>query len=138
MSASRKEVLELLAKGKITAEEAADMLSAPEVVATAVAIPFEEETGSLAAATLKAAEKKTRWLHVRVNDLESGRKKVSVNIPLSVVKLGLKIGRRFSSEFDQLELNWDEINEMLQDIQEGTLVDVEDADQGQHVQVYVD
>lgn len=137
MSASRKEILELLAKGKITAVEAAEMLSAPEE-ATAVAIPFEEETNSFKVDELKAANQKMRWLRVRVNDLNSGQKKVSVNVPLSVVKLGLKIGRRFSSEFDQLDLDLNEIDGLINDVQTGMLVDVEDAEQGQHVQVYID
>lgn len=137
MSASRKEILELLAKGKITAVEAAEMLSAPEE-ATAVAIPFEEETNSFKVDKLKAANQKMRWLRVRVNDLNSGQKKVSVNVPLSVVKLGLKIGRRFSSEFDQLDLDLNEIDGLINDVQTGMLVDVEDAEQGQHVQVYID
>jgi hypothetical protein len=34
-----------------------------------------------------------RWFRVRVTNLETGRTKVNVNLPLGLVKFGLRLGR---------------------------------------------
>ncbi|HRQ41739.1 MAG TPA: hypothetical protein PLD25_27780 [Chloroflexota bacterium] len=136
-TASRKEILELLANGKITADEAAQLLSQP-------AAPVVEETAVPDVKLLKEEEalkasnggKKPGWLHVRVRDLESGRNKVTVNIPLGMVKYGMKIGGRFSPELNGLD--WNELETMMNDMESGLLVDVQDEEGGEHVQVFVD
>ncbi len=134
---SRKEILELLANGKITADEAAELLSQP-------AAPVVEETAVPDIKLLKEEEamqvrnggKKPGWLHVRVRDLGSGRNKVTVNIPLGMVKFGMKIGGRFSPELNGLD--WNELETMMNDMESGLLVDVQDEEGGEHVQVFVD
>lgn len=134
---SRKEILELLANGKITADEAAQLLSQ-------LAAPVAEETAVPDVKLLKEEEaiqarnggKKPGWLHVRVRDLESGRNKVTVNIPLGMVKFGMKIGGRFSPELNGLD--WNELETMMNDMESGLLVDVQDEESGEHVQVFVD
>ena len=132
MTTSRKEILELLAKGKITADEAADLLTkAPS--ATAVAAP---EPPAPPKAKEAASGGKPSWLHVRVKDASSGKNKVTVNVPLGMLKFGLKIGGRFSPELNGLE--WDEIQEMMDEMDSGLLVDVQDDEGGEHVQVFVD
>lgn len=133
---SRKEILELLAKGKITADEAANLLSQPAVEQTAVPdvetlkkeIAVEQTPGN--------GGKKPGWLHVRVRDLQSGRNKVTVNVPLGMVKFGLKIGGRFSPELNGLD--WNELQDMMNEMESGILVDVQDEEDGEHVQVFVD
>lgn len=134
---SRKEILELLANGKITADEAAQLLSQP-------AAPVVEETAVPDVKILKQEEaikasnggKKPGWLHVRVRDLESGRNKVTVNIPLGMVKFGMKIGGHFSPELNGLD--WNELQAMMNEMESGILVDVQDEEGGEHVQVFVD
>ena len=133
MSTSRTEILELLAKGKITADEAAELLSkaaAPETP-TAVKAPAAPPSPK----AMKSGNKPS-WLHVRVKDLESGKNKVSVNVPLGMVKFGLKIGGRFTPELNGID--WDEINGMMEEMETGLLVDVEDEEGGEHVQVFID
>jgi len=80
--------------------------------------------------------KKPSWLHVRVRDLQSGRNKVTVNVPLGMVKFGLKIGGRFSPELNGLD--WNELQGMMDEMESGILVDVQDEEDGEHVQVFVD
>lgn len=123
---SRKEILELLAAGQITADEAATLL---------------KKTGQMTAVSpevdiIVKPDKEPSWLHVRVRDLQSGRNKVTVNIPLRLVKFGMRVGRKFSPELD--DLDWDEITSMMSDMDAGMLVDVQDEEDGEHVQVYVD
>jgi hypothetical protein len=42
-----------------------------------------------------AAPSRGRWLHVHVNDLKSGNRRVAVNIPLRLVQAGLAFGGHF-------------------------------------------
>ncbi|HFQ93466.1 MAG TPA: hypothetical protein ENK32_05620 [Anaerolineae bacterium] len=123
---SRKEILELLAAGQITADEAATLL---------------KKTGQMTAVSPEAGiivkpGKEPSWLHVRVRDLQTGRNKVAVNIPLRLVKFGMRVGRKFSPELD--DLDWDEITSMMSEMDAGMLVDVQDEEDGEHVQVYID
>ena len=131
--ADRKEILVLLAKGKITANEAADLLTNPqpeEPATLKVKIPVDEPSMP------KSNGNGPSWLHVRVKDLKSGRNKVTVNIPIGMVQFGLKIGRRFSPELEGLD--WNELTGAMQSMESGILVDVQDEEDGEHVQVYVD
>lgn len=145
---SRKEILELLAGGKITADEAAQLLSQPAApvydetaVADETAVPDvkilkQEEALKTNNGGKQPGSKKPGWLHVRVRDLESGRNKVTVNIPLGMVKLGMKIGGRFSPELNGMD--WNELETMMNDMESGILVDVQDEEGGEHVQIFVD
>ena len=132
-AANRKEILELLAKGKITADEAANLLTSPEPEAPeAPKVPIAPSEPPAA----KGDGKTPTWLHVRVKDAKSGRNKVTVNIPIRMMQFGFKIGQRFSPELN--DLDWNEISTMMQDMESGVLVDVQDEEDGEHVQVYID
>ena len=74
--------------------------------------------------------------HVRVRNLETGQNKVTVNIPLRMLKFGLKLGSRFSPELEGINLN--EMTEMMGGMESGMLVEVQDEEGNEHVQVYID
>ena len=141
---NRSEILQLLSQGKITAEEAAEMLSnpAPETAVPqkeAVIEIEEEETAvpekePLSLKETAAAGNAPSWFKVRVRNLDTGKNKVSVNIPMRMFKFGLKIGRKFTDELD--DLNWDEINGLMKHMQTGMIVEVQDEESNEHVQVY--
>ncbi len=136
---NRQEILDLLSQGKITAEEAAEMLSTP-VVETAVptkeqVIDVEEEEETAVPEKEPATAGSTpSWFKVRVRNLDTGKNKVSVNIPIRMFKFGLKIGRKFTDELD--DLNWNEIDGMMKNMQTGMIVEVQDEESNEHVQVY--
>lgn len=137
----RKEILQLLANGKITAQEASDLLAdvraQPEVEESPekkTGIPGAEEKPEVKKGELTGAQE-PRWLRVQVNDLATGRRKVTVNLPLRLVQFGLDVGSRFAPEMRGLD--WDELSEMMRQ-EKGILVDVMDEEDGEHVQVYVD
>lgn len=144
----RREVLGLVATGKISVDEAARLLHGePAAAATAGEkataggdwIPVEEEAAKPARelAPVKAtASGRGRWLHVHVNDLKSGSRRVAVNIPLRLVQAGLALGGQFAPELKSF--NWDEINAALLDEQGGMIVEVKDEEDGEHVQIFID
>jgi hypothetical protein len=167
MSAERFKILQLLADGKINAEQTAELLAALEGNADAVAeatdMPEAADVEDLKSAesddfpddtTINIVEsdeagehptrisfkeidnngKKPRWLRIRVADTTNDQRKVKIDIPLGLIKFGMKIGRRFSPDIEGVE--WSEIEEMVELAQTGFLVNVEDEDE--HVQIYVE
>jgi hypothetical protein len=110
-------------ENKIDAQEGARLLSALHNAAPGSQEPAPRE-GS------------PRWFRVRVTNLATGRTKVNVNLPLSLVKVGLKMGAHFSPDIE--ELDGDELMAAIQEGGIGKLVEVEDVEGGEKVEVYVD
>ncbi|MDW8325042.1 MAG: hypothetical protein RMK99_00625 [Anaerolineales bacterium] len=79
-----------------------------------------------------------RWLHVRVTNLDTGRPRVSINLPLSWVNAVLRLGARYQTKLAGLDLDWEEIVALLQSEASGQIIEVEDLDGGQRVEVFVD
>lgn len=154
---SHEEILDLLANKKITLDEAMQMLSgASSAPAAAAAEPTVEQIKVEAAEPVYKPEaaaapvapvapaapvsnvanngaNKANWLQIRVRDLDSGRSRVTVNLPLAMAKFGLNIARRFGAESDDIDLN--QLAAGLSDAEPGILVDVQDEDSNEHVQI---
>lgn len=78
-----------------------------------------------------------RWLKIRVRELDTGRNRVSVTLPIGLVNFGLGIARRFGADFDDGQ-RVDEIWQMVKEGQRGMLIDVEDEEDNEQVQIYLD
>ena len=120
----RMKILNLIREGKITAEEGAKLLSALG----------ESQKSTRAPATKTSGE--PRWFRVRVTDLETGKSKVSVNIPFGLMEWGLQIGAQFAPEVADLDLG--ELKEMLQSGVEGKVIDIIDEEDGEHVEIFIE
>ena len=124
MDTPRADILNQLAAGQISATEAAARLNAPPK-------PIEPARPAPLAGT--AAK---RGLHVRVTNLDTGKVKVNVNVPLSWVEMGLRIGATQRPELAGLDFS--EIVEQIHAGASGQLVEVEDVEDGERVEVFVD
>jgi hypothetical protein len=71
---------------------------------------------------------------VRVTDLETGRQKVDVRMPWSLVNVGLNMGARFARE----EIKVAEFAEAIQAGAEGKIMDVVDEEDGERVEIFVE
>ena len=125
MSEERARILQMVSENKIDAQEAARLLSALSNASPGAESQVETSQAG-----------KAKWFRVRVTDLETGRTKVNVNLPLSLVKVGLRVGARFSPEVE--DLDWDELMTAIQEGASGKLVEVEDMEDGEKVEVYVE
>lgn len=135
-SEKRTEILQLLADGKITAEEAAELLTPASEAPTPPSTPqTPERVQGESTPKAKSDGNGPRWLHIHVSDLASGKSKVKVNVPLRMVKFGLNMGKRFAPEVDGVD--WDDLSRVMTD-EEGILVDVQDEADGEHVRIFVD
>jgi len=121
ISAERAKILEMVERGQVSAKEGARLLGALE---------REDET------RVNASEQSARWLHIRVSDLDTGRPKVNVNVPFELVKVGLQIGSRFAPDIEDLDM--DEFVAELQSGVPGSLIEVEDEEDGEQVEIYLD
>ncbi len=121
----RMKILNMISEGKISAEEGAKLLAA-----------LSEGT-KRKGMNLKMGQPSTpRWFRVRVTDLETGKDKVNVNLPMSLVDVGTRMGARFAPELD--DMDFDEIIEQIRSGAQGKIVEVEDVDEGERVEIYVE
>jgi hypothetical protein len=84
----------------------------------------------------RASSDRASWFRVRVTDLATGRAKVNVNLPFGLVRAGVKIGKKFAPEME--DVDWDEIMDAINEGASGKLVDVEDIEGGEKVEIFVD
>jgi len=119
----RMEILKMVQGGQITAEEGAQLLEA-----------LEERTEPRLGSRPPDRTEKPRRLRVRVSDLESGRNKVNIDLPWNLVNVGMHMGARFAPE----EIDLEEVMRALQSGAEGKVVDVEDAEDNERVEIFVE
>lgn len=141
--ASRKDILDMLARGEIDVDRATELLSQTHNAPTPDAPPEPEASIPPAPAPepprapAPRAAGKPRWLRVHISELDTGRNRVKINVPLGLVRLGMKIGARFTDE-----LNEEVIGDVLQALEsnqiDGTLVEVEDIEDNERVHVFVE
>lgn len=163
-SNDKYEILRLLSEGKISASEAVELLdksgdpaggqqqpaidetimvekSPPASKLSAIdypgAEPFKIKVSEDDLAIVDGNEKKPRWLKIRVSELSSGRNKVNISLPMGFVGFGLGIARRFGADFDD-EYKIDEMWSAIKQGERGMLVDVEDEEDNEHVQIFLD
>jgi hypothetical protein len=117
----RMKILKMIEEGKVSAEEGAKLLSA---LASA-----NRPTGGLSASGAK-------WLRVRVTEINTGRSKATVQIPISLMEAGMKIGAHFAPEIDGV--NMDQLMEALRTGVTGKIIDVTDDEDGEHVEIFVE
>ena len=141
----RLKLLEKVAAGELSATDAADLLNAARAAESVAAPPTAEKAPAAmkieieddAPAPAKGGKNGSpRWLRVRVNDLATGEPRVSVNIPVRLMKFGMRIGSRFAPELNDFDV--DELTSMMGEMESGLLVDVRDEKDGEHVQIFVD
>ena len=122
----RMKILRMIEEGKLTAEEGAKLLSALS----------DSRTRVVPGTALSRGPGSARWLRVKVTDMSSGRSKATVQIPISLLEAGMKIGAHFAPEVEGVEMS--EIMEALRSGMTGKIVDVMDDEDGEHVEIFVE
>lgn len=126
LTEERMQVLRMIQEGKITAEEGARLLAALKASAT------RATSGQVAGSDTPGAAGK--WFRVRVTDLRTGRRKAVINIPLGLVDVGLKLGARFGTR----NIDMNEIISAVKSGAVGRIVDVEDDNEQEKVEIFIE
>ena len=124
----RIKVLKMVADGKISAEEAAVLLETLDEAP----LPGARTQASAGSASNQSG----RFFRVRVTDTDTGKVRVNVRLPVSVINAGMKIGMKFAPQVEGVD--YQEIAEMIQSGEAGKIVDVEDNKDGEHVEVFIE
>lgn len=120
----RLKILKMVQEGKLSADQAVELLE------------MLDKSDNVAAAKSSNVNLAGRWLRVRVTDTNTGKVRVNVRLPLSVVSSGIKMGMKFAPQVEGLDVN--QLMEVIQSGEQGQIVDVVDEEDGEHVEVYVD
>lgn len=123
VSEERMQILGMVEEGKINASEAMELLDALERNQQEI-IP----------------KKDVKWLKVRVRTMDD-KPKVNVNIPISLVDVGLKLAKTYDPKLKESGLDQINIKEIIEAVKngaEGKIVDVEDEENQTKVKVYVE
>jgi len=120
-------ILKMVEQGKITAEAGSRLLDA---------LGAADRKRSPAAYPSGPAAGPGRRLRVRVTDSHTGRNKVNVTIPMSLVDVGLKMGARFAPEMEGFDLT--HLGELVRSGATGKLVEVQDQEDGEMVEIFIE
>jgi hypothetical protein len=136
-------VLRMVEEGKVTPEEGARLLAAigereaqaegvgatvgSGVAAAEGAHPFGAAYEDAGAGTLNG-----RFFRVRVTNSMTGKQKVDVNIPLTLVDFGL----RFVPQNAKMDVQ--KVRDAIAGGVRGKIVDVMDNEKGDHVEIFVE
>ena len=116
----RMQILKMIQSGQITAEDGAKLLAALKA--------RKRETGF--------RPEGARWVRVRVTDTRTGRSKMTISLPMSLVNLGFKIGERFIPESEELDL--EELREKLNSGIRGKILDAKVEEENQRLEIFLE
>ncbi len=122
-------ILELLAQGKITAAEAADLLSALDERRRDDGRRERAHWGD------DLVNERARAFRVRVTDARTGRVRANVSVPIGFLDAGLGFARRFTRGRAPTQI--DDILAAVRTGRRGTIFDVADED-GERVEIIVE
>jgi len=133
----RLKILQMVQEGQIIPEAAAELLQALETGRGQVNVNrYSPAQQPMVVDEERVPAAKPRWLRVRVTDTDTGKPRVNVRVPMSLVNLGLKMGVQFTPEIEGVDLAT--ILAAVQTLEPGPFVDVYDEDDGEHVEVYLE
>ena len=122
-SEERLKILTMLEEGKITPDEASTLLRA-----------LDGARRTMSGGPAPSGD--SRFLRVQVTDLDSGKAKVNVTIPIGLVNVGLRMAERFAPEFEGFDM--EELEELITSGAIGRMVEVVDEEDRERVEVYVE
>ena len=139
MADERMTILKMIESNKITVEQGSQLLGALGKTAERLETPPPVAGVAPAQAAPQgnpAAAGDKRRFRVLVSDTVTGKTKVSVNIPIALVRWGMRTGKKFSSELDGIDT--DELADMLDGGESGQFIEVIDEEDGEHVRVFIE
>jgi hypothetical protein len=119
----RIQVLQMIQSGQITVEEGARLL---EALGEKPAPGPQEEPQPA------GRGKSPRQFRIRVTDVETGRQKVDMRMPWSLINVGINMGARFARQ----EIKIEDFIEAIQAGAEGKIMDV--VDERERVEMFVE
>lgn len=130
VSEERLRILRLIQEGKISPEEGIQLLETMDAAAETAKKP------SAAAAPTRPEGKGGRWLRILITDTDTGKTRVNVRLPVSLVTAGIKMGARFAPEVEGLDM--EQLMGYIRSGETGQILDVYDDADGEHIEVFIE
>ena len=121
ISEERLRILKLIESGQVSAEEGGQLIEA---------LAANQERDRPRGAV------QPRVLRVRVTDVSSRRQKINVTIPVSLVGIGLKLGAKLVRRMESA--NADQIMRAIEGGSLGRIFEMQDLDEGERVEIFVE
>ncbi|MEN6434914.1 MAG: hypothetical protein ABFD14_07580 [Anaerolineaceae bacterium] len=127
-SEERMQVLKMIQQGTISAEQGLQLLTALE----------EKPKGATSSQKQEATfpGRGGRWFRMRVTEMSTGKTRVNIRMPISVLSAGMKMGARLSPEIEGMDI--EKLISIVRSGETGQIVDVFDQEDGEHVEVFIE
>jgi len=126
----RTRILRMVQENKITAEEGLQLLEMLEQQPKTASQPQMEQSH------FRTGSGEGKWCRIRVSDMDSGKTKVNIRLPMGLVNAGMKMGARFSPELDGIDMS--EFIQAAKNGEIGQMIDVYDEEDREHVEIYIE
>ena len=123
MNDEKRKILEMVKDGKITFEEAEQLLEK---------VNLSESSDNVS--RIKKPNSK-KFLRVRVT--EEDKVKANVNIPIALAEVGLNLIPKDKLKVDGKQINMDQILKLIEEGTEGELVNIDAEDEGKNYKVNI-
>jgi polyhydroxyalkanoate synthesis regulator phasin len=120
MQDERRKILEMVQTGKITADEAAQLLDA---------LRNQEEEGG------RRPHRRPRWVRIRVTDTHDDKVRVNLTLPVGLVRAGLRAGGSIAGVEG---LDTEKLESVLNRGETGHILDIQDEADGERVEIFVE
>jgi hypothetical protein len=117
-------VLKMVEDGRINAEEAGKLMEVLEKSST------EDPTAR------DGSIKPGRWLKIIVTDITSGKTRVNIRLPISLISSGIKLGMKFAPEAESIDA--EKVMDAIRNGGMGKIVDAIDDNDHEHVEIWVE
>ncbi len=117
----RLRILKMVEEGAISPDEGTKLLEALSAGSKTVSV--------------SRGKGEARWLRVRVTDVDSARVTVNINVPMGLVRTGLKMGARFIPS--DVDFDYQELINAIHDGETGKIVEVT-SDDGEEIEVWLE
>ncbi|MBP7176700.1 MAG: hypothetical protein KBA53_10895 [Thermoclostridium sp.] len=125
ISEERMQILKMIEVGKISAQEGLELMNALDQP------PAEENLGTAARA---------KWIKIRVMTMDD-RVKTKVNLPISLVDIGLKFGAANAPQMMEYGLDKIDIKALVEAVKngaQGKIAEIEDEERQEKVEIYAE
>ena len=125
----RAKILKMIQDGKLTAQEGAELLEALDPRPARAPIPPQPPLPPV-------SMREPRFFRVVITDTATGKTRVNVRLPVSLISAGLKMGAKFSPQVEGMDP--EKLMAFLRSGETGKVIDVLDNDGGDHVEIYIE
>ena len=126
----RTRILRMVQENKISPDEGLQLLEMLDQQPKSAQQPHMEQSH------FRTGSGEGKWCRIHVSDMDSGKTKVNIRLPMGLVNAGMKMGSRVSPEMEGLDLT--EFIQAAKNGEIGQMIDVYDDEDREHVEIYIE